>query len=512
MIGKRVLKTVICLMLSVVMAFSAVVYIPIANKVSAASESQTSTEPSLIDSVLNLVCEKGAGIVKDKLPAVGDYLCSKVFDYMGIDYRDSYTKNIEEVNNKLKTIEAQLQDVLRNMEKQESVNTMKSFYNNVDVLSNVVYSIYIGYSSLVIKQATGQYTDAEVAAAEEDVYNELKKRIFGSGTSTGDLYLQLKSLCDMVLVPNTAKRNMTLMEHYTITYEYLWAFDIQSFTPKKEFLGYVSATLLQGVALYTFQKLYELKTASETQAIIIAAEWSNIAPSIKNAFEYLKKEIDNISATEKERNDSNTVFHYASGKILSKTLYSGKIGAGKDKHFGYASSYNTTRQGNIRSVSYYVLNNSNFVDLIQNDFKKYVSNYKKDSSFTILDFLKTVGFTCDNWDCIGIYKNQSYKHEGTFITCEYWRFYVNYANLNGNSVNEQWVRLRQNVLGDPGSEYTERLRKANYIGFVGTDGVLIGSFGKPIYDDIGNLIVDNIYRMLTGGYYDWKASEKGKVR
>ena len=40
----------------------------------------SNVESTLFDGVLNLIAEKGAGIIKDNLPTVGDYLCAQIFD------------------------------------------------------------------------------------------------------------------------------------------------------------------------------------------------------------------------------------------------------------------------------------------------------------------------------------------------------------------------------------------------------------------------------------------------
>lgn len=473
-------------------------------------------EKSLFDGVLELVAEKGSGIVKDNLPMVGDYLCAQLFDYIGIDYTDSYTKELKNVNKKLDEIETGLKEILANQQKQIAQNTMIDFYNNVDVFSKTVYPLYAGFNTMMLNEVDEKYSPEQARIEQEKFYNNnLKNILFGSSTSTGDLYLQLINLLDKITVPNKAEENKTLMEYYHTTYAYLWAFEMQSFNPKREFLGYVSTTVLEGLTLYAFQNAYEIRNAeeleNEPQKIIYQERWNAIKSAAEKAIDYLQNEIKELDKKEAQSNEKNSTFHYASGKTVSRKLFTGKAPGGKDRYYGYCTSANTTRQGNVRHVKYYTLDCRDFVNKITNDYNNYKKNYKKASSYTITDFLKEIGFTCDNWNCAGLYRGQSHKYEGTKFTTEFWRFYVEFTKFDGAATSEQWGRLRYAVLGSPGSWYSEYADK-EFMGFVSEDGFLIGSY-ETIYSESGNTVVDNI-RVMVCGYsssYTWDPSDKGKV-
>lgn len=475
-----------------------------------------SEEKSLFDGILELVAEKGSGIIKDNLPTVGDFLCSQIFDYMGIDYSDSYTKELKNVNKKLDEIENDLKEVLANQQKQIAQNTMIDFYNNVDVFSKTVYPIYAGFNAMMLNEVDEIYTSEQARVEQEKFYNNnLKNILFGSSTSTGDLYLQLLNLLDKIVVPNKAEENKTLMEYYQATYVYLWAFEMQSFNPKREFLGYVSTTIMEGLMLYAFQNAYEIRNAieleNEPQKIIYQERWKSIQAAATKAMDYLQNEIKNLEKVELESEEKNSTLHYATGLKISKKLYSGKIGGGSDRYYSYGTSRNTTRQGNIRHVEYITLNCRDFVNKIANDYNNYKKNYKKPNNFTIPDFLKEIGFTCDNWNAVGLYRGQSHKYEGSKFTTEFWRFYVEFTKFDGTATSEQWSRIRYAVLGSPGSWYSS-YSEENYIGFVGENGYLIGNF-ETIYSDIGNTVVDNVRFMVVQYTFSssWDPTNKGKV-
>ncbi|MGN0480986.1 MAG: hypothetical protein ACI4EV_05385 [Lachnospiraceae bacterium] len=463
----------------------------------AASKTSDSENSSMIDSVINLISEKGSSLVKDNLPTVGDFLCARVLDYLGIDYTDSYTKEIREVNTKLAEIQKSLTEIVKNQEKNISQNTMIEFFNAVDVFAGTVYPIYVGYNNLLIEEVNSNYTKEKAWEEESDFYDTyLKNMLFGSSTSTGDLYLQLKSLLEKIVLPNVTTTNLSLMDHYTITYEHLWAFDTQSFAPKREFLEYVSTTVMEGLTLYAFQNACEMKRAKDIQLGIYQSRWKNISEAAKKALQYLQKEIKALEKEEKERNDSNTVLHYSTGKVLSREMYVSKYYSDKS-HYTYVSKTNTTRQGNMRFVRVCTLNNSSFVDTIQNEFKQYKKNYNKGDDFTVAEFLQTAGFTCADWNH-SIYRQQSMKHEGISISNEYYKFYVSYLAKNGNSVNTaNWGYLKYKVFGSPTPCYNSE-KSWSYIAFVDKDGVLLGSY-DTIYSDNGNTTVDAIYSMISGG-------------
>lgn len=479
--------------------------------------SLASSEETLFDGVLNLIAEKGAGIIKDNLPTVGDYLCAQIFDSFEIDYTDSYTKELTNVNKKLDEIEENLKEIIENQEKQVSQNTMIDFFNAVDVFSQTVYPIYAGYNNMIISEKEEIYS-AEKAREQQQLFyeNNLQSILFGSSTSTGDLYLQLINLLNKVIIPNRTVESVTLLEHYHITYAYLWAFESQTYVPKKEFLGYVSTTILEGLVLYSFQNAYEIRKAeeagNEVQKVIYKERWKQIKSYSDKALKYLQDEINNINKEEQESFENDTTLHYSTGTIVSRTLYSGKVRSGSDRYYSYASSTYADRQKSKIIVKYVTLNNEKFIKQVQNEYLAHLKNYKKDSKYTIVDFLKDAGFSCDNWDCIGLYMSQSYKHEGSTFTTEYFNFYANHVNLYGKTINQQWVILKYEVLSVPKPTYYD-YEKQNYLAFVGVDGYLIGSF-EQIYSDSGsgNKVVDKIYSALDVNRVYRDDSTKGKVR
>lgn len=100
MLKRKIFKPIMLIALSLLLICQTVILNDMSkNKEGASTVAVAETkESSVFDGILKLVSEKGADLIKDNLPTVGDFLCSKVFDYIGIDYTDSYTKELKEVN------------------------------------------------------------------------------------------------------------------------------------------------------------------------------------------------------------------------------------------------------------------------------------------------------------------------------------------------------------------------------------------------------------------------------
>jgi len=474
------------------------------------------TETSVFDKVLSLVSEKGADIVKSNLPTVGDFLCSKVFGYLGIDYADSYTKEARKVNEKLSLIQDDLQELLKTQTKQVSQNTMLSFYNNVDVLADRIYPIYTGYCSLTDKENSGEYTPEQASQKETEFYeSNLKNLIFGSASSTGNLYLQLKNFSDTICMPNVTVQHQSLMDDYRISYEHRWAFESQSFTPKKEFLGYASSTLIEGLTLYAFQNAYEKAHANEEQKIVLEAEWARLQASAGKALGYLQSEIKKVTDKEKAASDAGTIYHYASGLTLSKEMYISKVSpVQQGNHLTYLVC--TSKKRTLFSPVINTLNQRSLMNQIQNDFQNYKKFYNKGSDFKISDFLQVAGFQSDNWNAY-LYRGQSYHGEVPFVGDNLFKFYLEYTDHDGNAQSSEWARGIQ-YSGFKFKDDTFNLKDSSgwsVMAFVKPDGYLAGSYEETYNHRKGKTGAGSyVPKLITKklGRYDPSGNERGKVK
>jgi len=163
------------------------------------------------------------------------------------------------VNDRVKAIQQELKGIIKTLneqnadaKKRDSRNTLDLFFNVVDIFTTTVGPLYAGYDNILTRVKNGTLTLETGTAEEKQFYeNNLKNIVFGNGMSTGSLYLQLNALMEKIVQPSQTL-NKTLMEHYFATYEHLWAFEMQSYQPKEEFLGYVMTALMEGITLYTF--------------------------------------------------------------------------------------------------------------------------------------------------------------------------------------------------------------------------------------------------------------------
>ncbi|MGN1060474.1 MAG: hypothetical protein ACI4QN_01960 [Candidatus Coproplasma sp.] len=515
MFKKKFLSSAAALSLAIIMPFTVFGLISSQSPTSVAVAETTETEEkSVFDGVLDLISEKGADVIKDSLPTVGDFLCAKVFDFIGIDYTDSYTKELKVVNEKLDSMQDDLKQIIDNQSNEKSQNAIRSFLNQTNVFSAAIRKSYIYFNSILQKQKDNSITKEAAKAEENNLYeNHVKDLFFGSSSSTGDLSLQLETLCKSIVTPDETAAEITLMEHYHITYEYLWAFDMQSFKPKKDFLGYVSTTALQGLTLATFQHTYEYENAkSDLEKQAIDSSWTEVKKASDKAFDYLNKEIKAVQKAEKDSKDSNTTLHYATNKKISKKLYSARFlkSSSSSEDFYDGSNHYTygVRESNKKRNRYhtlYTLDNRSFLNVVQKEYAEYVKNYKKPATFSFLDYLKEIGFTCDDWNVTGVYMGQRYKIEGGFTSIE--RFYLEYTDKEGKTGEMQWARWKSDNCWANGEAV------AKFAAFVDANGTLVGSYGK-LYERFSNSGNTGyyIYKGLKGhkNYTD-NAQKLGKV-
>ena len=479
---------------------------------------------SIFDGIINLIAGKGMDLLKSNLPTIGDFLGRKIFDFLGIDYADSVTLELREVNEHLKTIESGLSEILDKLDKTESQTVMQSFINNVDTFSYTVAPVYEGYNDVMRAELEGgKYEDDAEGALnnENEFYNKfLKPLIFGSSTSTGGLYQQLMTLANMIVQPSSTSK-LTLMEHYEKVYRYLWAFDMQSFGPKTEFLGYVGTNLVQGVLLYAFQNRCAVRETDGNTAAqaVYDAQWLNVYNAAGKAFNYLAEAITELNSQIDERDKNNTTLHYATNTVVSRELFTGRymtLGAGgthipdASNHFQYLSATYTSSQHASRDYENFALNARDFGETIRQEFAEYKTNNHKDGSFTLSDYLREIGFTCNNWSNAGLYEGQSYKHKGIRITNEHSYLYTEYVDQSGNKQNLCYAQVDWKVLGSPKEKFNAGCDNL-YMAFVDANGTLIGSYEAIDYGS--GTLADNV-KICVRSYYDYNemTGKLGKVR
>ncbi len=468
----------------------------------------------LLDGLADFISDSGSEFINWisdlSVGGVGKFLCKEavgsLFSYLLTkDKQDAYVTNIVAVNEKLESMQKDLTNIItllnqqnEDAKKNESRRAMDSFFNIVDTFSTTVSPIYAGYNDLALRQTAlekreknGETVTSEekskLAKEEETFYERnLKSIVFGNSTSTGDLYLQLINLLDAV-IKSSHTRNQTLMENYNATYEHLWAFDTQSFKPKKDFINYVMASLTEGVALYKFQYLYETKinANNNSQLTILKNRHKTYSEKAKTTFEYLKKELNLVNAEEKKSNDNNCVTHLATGKTVSRKLFAGKL-VSKEKDvekdssaiFSYSEPYDNGRAYFNTGLKFKILNNEKFASEVEKDFKEHKKYYRKDDSYTLKDFLEDAKFTCDDWtDVIGLYHRQDYTYFGNRLNLNKWNFVVTYTDMQGNHKNSQFARAFAG--GSRAAAATipnEEIINKSFVAFVSTNGYLTGSY------------------------------------
>ncbi len=493
---------------------------------------EAATEQNWFDGVLNLVRGESASIITDNIPSMAGFVCSHVVSYfVEKNNNEKFIAEVNKVNERVKEVQQELKNIINmineqnaDAKKRDSRNTLDSFFNVVDTLTATIGPIYAGYDNIATREQNGELDKENAVAEEERFYNNnLKNMVFGNGTSTGSLYLQLTTFMDKIVQPSRTQ-NETLMEHYFTTYEHLWAFEMQSFAPKEEFLGYVMSALTEGINLYTFQSVYELNVAKSNedtaQQTILESRWTTFKQKADAATAYIKKEVTALDKAKAESKETNSTLHYASGSKVSKNLFVGSVSERSNNFYTYLAYYRISKSNNKAGCVFTTLNSDKFMSQILQEYKNYKTNYRKDSSFTLSDFLKEIGFKSDNWDVAGFYRKQSFTRS---VNENYrsgkWEFFINYYDNSGNEGSMRCYGAVAGGIAERGRSragITYEALNTQYLSFVLSSGVMVGSYNNSFdsRDDYNVIcpsleLVDALYS-CSRMYSDY-SSQLGKV-
>ncbi len=527
MIKQKSFTQIILVIVSVLLVFQLVFFAVGTSGRKAEQPASAVAEKAWYLGVLDLLRGDSASIITDNLPSVAGFVCSSVISYFtSKDNNDKLIEQVNLVNERVKAVQQELKGIINTLneqnadaKKRDSRNTLDSFFNVVDTFTTTVGPLYAGYDSIVTREKDGTLTQEAGLAEEKQFYEKnLKNIVFGNGTSTGSLYLQLTTLMEKIVQPSHTL-NKTLMEHYFATYEHLWAFEMQSYQPKEEFLGYVMASLMEGITLYTFQHTYEAEINKEnpSQLAILATRWKTFKEKTDLATAYLKEELRVLDEAKANSTESNSTLHYASGKTVSKQLFVGSVkpNSNYQNYFTYAGYYALSKNVGGAGLVMETLDNDSFLALILQDYKNYKTNYKKADSYTMAEFLKDIGFSSDDWDVNGLYRKQNYTKYGNIIFGYSWQFGIDYYDNLGNKncavYSAADLRFSARSVIQPRVVITTNA-DFKYLAFVSNDGVLLGSY-KKTFDSRGEKDVPSmmIYHTLRTKAYLENVSKLGKV-
>jgi hypothetical protein len=523
---KKLSAGIIVMLLMIAMFFTSLFgFFGTSRKTETALAAETSSSSSTLSGIMDLVVSKGGELLKDNLPTIGDFLASTVFDAIGIDYTDSYTKKLAEVTSKLEEIHSDIKTLLNNQQDGDLRTYLNSFYDTIDVISSKVYPIYCGYNTLMRMEKDKKYSEAEAAVQEKSFYElNLQNLLLGTSVSTGALDTQINTLAGKVIQVATTQSaaNINVVDLFTSVYKPHWAFDSQSIEPTRNFLSYVSATLLESATLFEFQCTYELNYYTQqkltSQLTVINNKWSAVKTKVNKAFALIKTYYDKISETENYNKTTATVLHYATNTRFSTKLYVAQnFNVSKSSRTGYPFNYNSPylvyREKYQSSNTYSTVksfNQSSLVDTFVKEYKTYCSYYGKSSDYTFNNYIKEVGFTSDSaYD--GFYRNWSYEHTGNLFTTEKYHFNLYYAKLDGDTNGWVGFRIKLPVGGSADLYFHEWLITRSLASFVKADGYLYGSYDE-IYSTSGSTIPNALGLIFNTYSRQSQDLRNGKVR
>lgn len=441
-----------------------------------------SASSSLFDTIIGLIRDHGADLIKSTLPTVGDYLCVQVFSSLGIDYTDSYTAEISKLYTELTDINNKLDEIINEF----NFITLRDFNKSVKAVSKAITPTYKTYDQLRADELNGNYTKEQASIEEKSLYDIVE----GLATDKGDFYKAYWDFLELVVTPDSTNANMSLMDLYTACFRSQWGFETEALRNKKEFLTQISVLAYEGFALWTYAYYYNQQsnatTADKNQH---KNTYNQMKIDAEQAFQVLQDELNAVIKAEDDGLSGSQTTHYYNSKAKSKVdfrlstkLYTGKLyynlnGAhyvDESNYFLYTASIFYPRTNN-RSCWLSYLSNFDYGRQIAADYNAYKTRTKQDSSFTLSKYLTYMGFTNADENAKGLYIGQIHRHEGWKLSSEYDYYDVVYIDQNGQEQTVNYCTFSNKALQSPTVDYTEHCYDS-FFAIVNPDGYLHGSY------------------------------------
>lgn len=443
---------------------------------------------SFFDTIVNLISEKGASIVKNMLPTVGDFLCAKVFSALGIDYTDSYTAEITKIYAELTSINTKLDEVIN----QFNLNTLREFNKSLKAVSKAVMPTYKTYDQLRADELAEKYTVEQAKKEEGALYNIVEAMT----TEVGNFYPAYQNFLDLIVSPDSTNPHKSLMEFYSTCFKSQWGFDTEALRNKKNFLTQISIVAYQGFALWTYAYYYNQENstieADKNQHKNTYTQMQNYA---EPAFKLLQSELNAVIKTQNEGLSTGQVTHYNNNSTktgrsdvrVSTRLYNGKIfsyrpregistnASDPSNYFSYERDERLNRYHGTRNYYHKYLMNLDLGRQIAADYNAYKTRTKQGNSFTLSKYMTHMGFSNASDSATGLYIGQQYRHKGNFFTNEYYYWDLIYIDQNGKEQTANYCSVVHKVRRTRTLSYTEHCTDS-FFAIVDPSGYLHGNY------------------------------------
>ncbi len=428
------------------------------------------------------ILEGGSSFLKTGLTSLAVYGLKTACSEMGIDVRDTTTKKLDLIIEKLDAIKNQISEgfnaLTNKVQQVQDENYMNNILDRLNEIRTPILAQMSILEDLAIKEQSGY--DQEKLIKERDTFiNNFSSKLNFYGLSNR-VVASAERLAREFYHPNNVKTSQTLMDLYNNTLGANDVWDYQSIEPRTNFIK-ECAFLLNSLALLAkIECSYEISKYAEGDSNIIGIKTEfetmcNVVNTVNGMFqnELIKlKEIkdrhdDYLKPTMshyKRSFDSNGYVHITTDYTIS--AYLATVNLDTVSYSNIVDDY----YDNATSHCYKVFNSdNNFLTTLYNDYETYIKSFKVSEDYNLKYYLKDIGFRIPGNDknifdeAIGIYKDipdAKRVGRGIFRGVDYYAYY-RYYSWKGNLESRDYCRVGQTFWNnyDDVTNYDDNINK-----------------------------------------------------
>ncbi len=385
----------------------------------------------------------GTGILSGIGSQIGIMAFNSLLKAIGIDARSSQEKTIDQIQNQLNTLQNDLKQGIVEIKRKVTQLHNETIMNELLEKLSAVQTPVAGKMATMIdlaKKETDDKSDKKELEKEKQTFieglNEMKFTKLGGNT----LWNEVENLAKSIQTPFSANTSIKLFDLYEEIYGRTETWDYMTIAPRTKFIGYIGSLVNSLCQLATVKATYEMSKLKEGDSNLLDYKTgvNAMIAAVNSLNGELKNELDKLSAIQKKHDEQHLITHrdividkdgnltVKEGKTVSTRLLPVTTGDNDDNYVSYFTKGDNpiVRYDNgggeslpVYAEEIYTLNCNQVEDLYKDVVNEYNTYVAVTGSISMKDYLKNVGFTCENKELFdkakGFYCNIDLnKHKG----------------------------------------------------------------------------------------------------
>ena len=502
-------------------------------------------ESTILDLMLEALKLGGKSFISSTIANIAKDGINSLLTELGFDRRSIEEKKLDEINEKVtqlqNTVQVGFDRVLRKQTQIHNEEIMEELLAKVEDVQSPILAKLSTWAEISRKELEG-YDESIIANEKETFFKGLKELSFVK-LSTNKLWNAAEVFANSISTPRKANISISLFTLYEETYGGLETWDYMTVEPRTEFITYLSFLANAMCQLAKMEAAYEVSLLPEDDSNIkeIESGVTYMVNAINNMNEMFQTELLKLDEIKKNHDNNNLITHrdrtideegnitVTNGTTIStylapvtpknseedNVIFSHDKGVVLDKRPGDTDYY----------LGYvYTLDCKDSYNLYDNIIKEYIIycaslGYTDYATFTIKDYLITIGFKCKDMELYkaskGFYTNivcADYEAKGGYTNHYNQLGVVYYSFITRSQESDIFDTVRQYKSWIFGSTDWTQWQNEDinnyYLCFLNSDQKTL--YGKVVTTDIKYTsyedIVSNFYNRHYKGYNKWNGN------